>query len=273
MITTDSNPNAKILRQKAEAIVSKKSDDNQSKLSELESLNLIHELEVHQIELEMQNDEMQLTKERLEISLQKISDLYDFAPIGYFTLTQKGDIIELNLAGAKMLGKERSLFKYRKFPLFVSQNTRPIFYQFIEKVFASTVKQTCEVTISKDEILPLYAILTGIISDNKEYCNVTVQDITDRKMLENELIKSNEKLQISDNDFNRAQAIAHIGHWKWYLNTNELAWSDEMFNIFGIDKKSYNGRLGDAIANIIHPDDLHIVLPSNAKEFAEKKNN
>jgi PAS domain S-box-containing protein len=79
------------------------------------------------------------------------------------------------------------------------------------------------------------------------------------------------KLRISENDFKRAQSIAHIGHWKWYLKTNEVEWSDEMFNIFGIDKNSYRGRLGDIIAKVIHPDDLHIVLPSNANEFSEKK--
>jgi len=83
--------------------------------------------------------------------------------------------------------------------------------------------------------------------------------------------ESENKLRISENDFKRAQSIAHIGHWKWYLKTNEVEWSDEMFTIFGIDKNSYTGRLGDIIAKVIHPDDLHIVLPTNANEFSEKK--
>ncbi len=83
--------------------------------------------------------------------------------------------------------------------------------------------------------------------------------------------ESEKKLRISENDFKRAQSIAHIGHWKWYLKTNEVEWSDEMFNIFGIVKNSYTGRLGDIIAKVIHPEDLHIVLPSNANEFSEKK--
>jgi len=100
---------------------------------------------------------------------------------------------------------------------------------------------------------------------------VTSLDISERKQVEQALKVSEEKLQITDNDFKRAQTIAHIGHWKWYLKTNEVVWSDEMFNIFGIDKNSYTGRLGDIIAKVIHPDDLHIVLPSNANEFSEKK--
>ncbi len=91
-----------------------------------------------------------------------------------------------------------------------------------------------------------------------------------RKLIEQALKDSDEKFHISVNDFKIAQTATHIGNWKWYLSTNEVVWSDEMFQIFGIDKDSYTGRLGDVIAKVIHPDDLHLVLPSNAKEFVQK---
>jgi len=101
----DSKSEASLLRQKAEEQFKKKSAKTVSKLSEAEMLKLVHELEVHQIELEMQNDELCLAKEQAEIATNKYSELYNFAPSGYFTLSKEGEIIELNLQGAKMLGK------------------------------------------------------------------------------------------------------------------------------------------------------------------------
>jgi PAS domain-containing protein len=69
---------------------------------------LIHELEVHKIELEMQNAELRKTREDLELLLEKYTELYDFAPVGYFTLDPKGTICSVNLTGSSLLGVERS---------------------------------------------------------------------------------------------------------------------------------------------------------------------
>ena len=116
--------NVDTLRQKAEAIVKTKSLQSES-LSTDETQRLYHELQVHQIELEMQNSEINLSNEQLEIDTKKYSELYDFAPNGYFTLSKDGDILELNFNGSKMLGKERSRLLNRKFGFFVSHDTLP----------------------------------------------------------------------------------------------------------------------------------------------------
>ncbi|MEI7849562.1 MAG: PAS domain S-box protein, partial [Chloroflexota bacterium] len=97
------------------------------------------------------------------------------------------------------------------------------------------------------------------------------QDITDRKQMELALLESEAKYRSSEWDLLEAQTVAHIGSWKWDLEKEEVTWSDEMFRIFGIDKNSYSGRLGDAIAKVIHPEDLHIVQSANAQPIAEKK--
>jgi len=75
----------------------------------------------------------------------------------------------------------------------------------------------------------------------------------------------------SERDLNSAQEVAKVGSWKWNLAKKEVLWSDEMYRIFGIDKKTYKGRLGDAISSVIHPEDLHLVLPENAPSFSDKK--
>ena len=86
-------------------------------------------------------------------------------------------------------------------------------------------------------------------------------DITDR-------MKSDKALQEVRADFQLAQSIAHVGSWRWGVETGEVEWSDEMFRIFGVDKESSTGRIQDIARDSMHPDDLHVVLPGNAKRIA-----
>ena len=86
-----------------------------------------------------------------------------------------------------------------------------------------------------------------------------------RKQADVALRENEIRYRLSELDLNEAQATARMGNWKWDLRNGEINWSDGMYRIFGIDKNSYRGRLGDVISKVIHPDDLHIVLPSNAQ--------
>src|SRR6185295_6331519 len=96
----------------------------------------LHELEVHQIELVMQNVELQKTRDELEVALEKYTDLYDFAPVGYLSVDEAGVIIEANLMAAALLGVERSRLIHRQLPLFASPTSRPILQTFLKKVFS-----------------------------------------------------------------------------------------------------------------------------------------
>ena len=87
--------------------------------------------------------------------LEKYSDLYDFAPIGYLTLDRNGTISAVNLSGASLLGVERSRLIGRRFGLFVPAEARPFFSEFLEKVFASHGKESCEVTLTTEGNSPL----------------------------------------------------------------------------------------------------------------------
>ncbi len=189
-----------LLRQKAEELLKRRESKFGLKLSEAETRELIHELEVHQIELEMMNEELvlardkaQLAAEKAESAEQKNTELYDFAPSGYFTLSKVGDIIWLNLRGAEMLWKERSRLINNRFGLFVTDDTRSIFSLFLKKVFAGKSAEVCEVCISANEDILIYVQLTGIRAENKEQCRVTAMDITRRKVIEEVLYESKEK--------------------------------------------------------------------------------
>ncbi|MCX6267165.1 MAG: PAS domain S-box protein [Bacteroidetes bacterium] len=180
-------------RQDAEELLKNRIITTHLPLSEPETLTLIHELEVHQIELEMQNVELMRARSIAEEAIGKYTELYDFAPSGYFTLTDAGEIIELNLSGADMLGKERSYLTNRHFSLFVSREKRPVFSLFLSEIFRNKTKITCELDLIHEGNQPLEVHLTGIANETGERCFVNVVDITDRKQIEKDLLTSEKK--------------------------------------------------------------------------------
>ena len=121
------------LRQKAEALLKKKSVKAGSHLSEIEIYKLNHELEVHQIELELQNEELKLSRSAAMETAEKFAELYDFAPMGYLTLSKDGKIMELNLLAAEMIGEVRSRLINRHFGVCISEKSKPVFNLFLDR--------------------------------------------------------------------------------------------------------------------------------------------
>ena len=188
----DNKSESEKLRQKAEGLLNLSTSHSvsmktPSSLSESEMLKIIHESEIYKIELELQNEELQQAKAAADIATSKYSDLYDFSPSGYLTLSKLSNIIELNLTGSIMLAKERSKLKNSKFSFFVSTDSRSIFTQFLDKVFLNERPETCEVTLIKDDNISTHVLLTGIITENEDLCNVTMVDITERRRLEHQI--------------------------------------------------------------------------------------
>jgi hypothetical protein len=191
----DDNSDSALLRQKAEELLKKKSSGTTSPFSEVELLRLIHELEVHQIELELQNEELRHAWAEAERANDKYIRLYDYAPSGYFSLSSNGGIIELNLSGATLLGKYRQQLKNKLFVSFISEETKPIFRLFLEKVFQTKSKETCEVKIVTNGNITAYVLLTGAVTENQEQCNVTAVDITERRTAQDALRSSLSRYQ------------------------------------------------------------------------------
>jgi diguanylate cyclase (GGDEF)-like protein len=150
---------------------------------------LVHELQVHQIELELQNQTLLETSVELEQSLERYTDLYDFAPTGYFLLTANGTIREANLAGADLLGKERSCLMDRQFSFFVSTETRSVFNAFLDTVLASASKIRCEVTLTLRGAPPLHLYLEGVGKNTAagRQCRLAATNVTERKRAEDRI--------------------------------------------------------------------------------------
>lgn len=160
---------------------------------------LIHELQVHQIELEMQNEELKRSRKEVEDALARYSDLYDFAPICLFTLDVKGLIKEVNLAGAALLGVDRRFLMNHLFHMFVSREDRPSFDLFFNRAFEVDTRQKCELKLRKDKGPEIYVQIEGIAggkgTENGLMLRIAVIDITERKIAEDELQKAKETLE------------------------------------------------------------------------------
>jgi len=187
-------PNSANLRQQAEDILKQKQINlSTTNPSETDILKLIHELEVHQIELELQNDELTQAREQADLATSKYIELFEFAPSGYFTLSHEGMIIELNLTGARMLRKDRSHLKNSRFSFHLSKDTKPVFNRFLERIFAGKTTETCEITLLAEKGLPVYVHLSGIIAGKDEQCLLTMTDITLIKQEQENLRQSEER--------------------------------------------------------------------------------
>jgi PAS domain S-box-containing protein len=164
-----------------------------------DALALVHELQVHQIQLEMQNEALKLAKLETEDVLAKYSDLYDFAPMGLFAFDEQGQIQEINLAGAKLLGAERRTLMARHFQQFVAPKDRPSFGEFCKMAFEASTKQTCELNLLNDGEPTVYVRIEGIVSEdgslNRRQCRIAAIDITERRWMEEELRKARDELE------------------------------------------------------------------------------
>jgi PAS domain S-box-containing protein len=171
-----------------------------STATENDTMKLIYELQVHQLELEMQNDELLISKEQEKLAKEKYTELYNFAPSGYLTLSKEGNIVELNISAAKMLGKDRFHLINNRFALFISKNTLPFFNLFFQRIFAGKAKETCEVKLEAKDYSLKNILIEGIVTENGEHCLINIVDITARKLAASQLIVANKELTFENEE-------------------------------------------------------------------------
>ena len=112
---------------------------------------ILHELRIHQIELEMQNDELRRAQVVIEEMRDSYVDLYEFAPVGYFTLTREGLISKVNLTGAEMLGVERNKLINRRFAKFIIKEDCNDWYHHFITILKRDGRQQCELTLQRGD--------------------------------------------------------------------------------------------------------------------------
>jgi PAS domain S-box-containing protein len=178
-------PPAVPLRLRAEVLLKGETASPAPPKTAADTKRLLHELQVHQIELELQNAELQEARDKVERLLETYTDLYDFAPVGYFSLDEQGRILEANLTGAAFLGLERSRLIDQRMQNFVDPPSRNLLGIFLKKIFASPRKQICELPLLNARGLPFWADLQAASADSprgsRKWCRIAVSDLTTLK--------------------------------------------------------------------------------------------
>lgn len=178
------------LHQQAEAILQRKmsySPELFKTLSPEEQRELFHELHVHQIELELQNEELRQVQQQLEVEKARYFDLYDLAPVSYFTVTKKDLIEQANLTAATQLGLPRRTLLTKLFSYFVLNEDLPLYYAFCKQLFKSNEQLALELRMLNNEGTQFWAHLEAIAAqdaDGKPTLRITLSNITERIRLE-----------------------------------------------------------------------------------------
>ena len=208
---------------------------------------LQHELEVHKTELEMQNEELLASHAELQTALERYTDLYDFAPVGYLTLGPDGEIRQLNLAAASLLGEDRSRLANRRLGQFVCPTNRAAFAAFLKSVFATQNPEACEVTLSPAAGPAPVVHIEAALTPSGEECRAVLTNITERRQGEKALRESEARRAL-------AMSAAKAGSWEWEVATGRQVWSDELWEMYGLVPHSCEPSY-EAWRQTVHPDD------------------
>jgi diguanylate cyclase (GGDEF)-like protein/PAS domain S-box-containing protein len=195
-----STPNDTEIRRQAETKLSaRRKKPAPLSATEADTQRLLHELEVHKMELEMQNEELMRSRAEAEEAYRQYTNLYDFAPVGYFTLTRDGAIHEANLAGVNLLGMERIHLIDRPLGMFVSVESGADFKAFFEKLLSGVGKETCELVFQKNGGESIWVRIEATCFEGGHESRTIMVDITESKQAQEKLLLQSAALDAAAN--------------------------------------------------------------------------
>ena len=187
------------LRKRAEAKARASEANAADTPSPAESKRLLHELRVHQIELEMQNEELRQAQDALGASRTRYFELYDLAPVGYLTLNEAGLILEASLTAATLLGVARGALVQQPLTRFILSADQDAYYRHRKQLFETRAPQQCEVRMLRGDAAPLWVALRAAAAqdtDGSPVFRAVMVDITERKQAEQTLRHSEERFRL-----------------------------------------------------------------------------
>jgi len=267
MVKIKKSPDDSGLRRRAEEKLkeaSRRSEDL-SGVSPEKMAHLIHDLQVHQIELEMQNDELRRIQGELELTRDKYAHLYNFAPVGYFTMSETGAIEEANLTISSMLGLERSALIGKPFNRFVLREDKDIFYKHRRRLLETEAPQSCDLRLMKKDGHEFNVRMEGMVIKNRgndlRQIRSAVNDITELKQAEKTIKEHSETLEKRVDFLQRMEAMGifagGIAHDFTNLLTVIISYSNFALDGVGpendiredIEKIIQNAKLGVSLAH------------------------
>jgi diguanylate cyclase (GGDEF)-like protein/PAS domain S-box-containing protein len=195
--------NSSELRKRAEDILQGKKSPQLKDLEDMSSeeiRQILHELQVHQIELEIQNEELRRAQSALEAVRASYYDLYDLAPVGYCSLSQKGLILKANLAAATLLGVDRGALAKQPFSRFIHREDQDIYYFFRKQLIETEQPQECELRMLGSNETTFWVWLHATIAqdtDGASVCRIVLVNIHDRKQAEKDLQQREQRQRLA----------------------------------------------------------------------------
>ncbi|QJD96685.1 PAS domain-containing protein [Mucilaginibacter robiniae] len=213
---------------------------------------LFQELQVHQIELEMQNDEMRIANENLELEQMKLIGMYDLAPVGYFVLDRSGIIEEVNNAGMALLNTQgKGTLKGKRLQSFVASEFYDIYYRFFHKIQSANIRQSCQLMFVATNGSVFHAQVEGIGVKALSKCYVAIVDITERIESEQNLSETKERLEL-------ALAASAAGTWELDVNTMHFSLDEANCRLCHVKEDQF-GNTYQAFIQLVHPEDQLMV--------------
>jgi len=195
----DKRSDEQLLRSQAEAFLrNTKASDRVDAMSPAALREALHDLEVYQVELEMQNEELRRVQGELEAARGRYFDLHELAPIGFFTLSGKGLILEANLTAATLLGVARATLHKQPFSAFVLDEDQNSYYQYQKQLFDTGERQACELRMVKRYGTTFWAHLEGLVAPDPwetAVCRIAISDNPERQRAEEALRQSAERFK------------------------------------------------------------------------------
>jgi len=182
-------------------------------LSPEESREALHELRVHQVELEMQNDELRIAQAEAQAARERYVDLYDCAPVGYFTLNERGTILGANLTAARLLGVDREGLATRPLSRFVLKEDQDTLYRCLHSALVSELVQSCEVRVrpvSEGEVFYARLELIRATEEGAAVCRLTLSDATLLKQAE-QALREKDRRQLEHENAERMRLAFEAG--------------------------------------------------------------
>lgn len=226
MTRSKSEPSQAELRLKAEERLRQGVVPADVQWSEPDLQRVVHELQVHQVELELQNEELRDARDEIEHVAQKYEDLYDFAPVGYLTLDAEGVIRSINLTGAKLLGVERSLLVNRRLGTFVPVAQRPAFASLLDGVFRQHTKEILEFSIEGLSDPAVHVRLEAVPVGMSPLCRAAISDISELRLAQIERIRLEGELRQAQKMEAMGTLVGGIAHDFNNILTPIMAYAD-----------------------------------------------
>jgi PAS domain S-box-containing protein len=193
------------IRQQAEKLVSTAGFGLPKPEADAQLLRLLHELQVHRVELELQNEALRQARNEIEAGLQRYIELYEYAPVGYVTLSRDGLIEQCNLAGAALFAVPRANCAGRPFVSLLAPNAQGAFNGFLERVFSSTAQLAGDFEFQRPDQVRLHGQVLAQADANGRRCLLTVSDISERVQAQAEIARRLAEVSALKTDLEAAQ--------------------------------------------------------------------